>query len=138
MTEELIETPSIDQVDLKRDFYIKLNSAADMPTALAAFYKQDYTTVVDEETGEETQVPEGDPYLVTTTHDYAMDIVGTIYKPTGNTLTDSEGRKYPEMSPIDGWHINIRLGSEKRRADVEALSAYFVDPEPTTPERIWL
>lgn len=138
MTEELIETPSIDQVDLKRDFYIKLNSADDMPTALAAFYRQEYTTVVDEETGETSQVPEGDPYLVTTTHDYAMDIVGTIHKPTGNTLTDSEGHEYPEMAPIDGWHINIRLGSEARRADVEALSQYFVDPEPQTPERIWL
>jgi hypothetical protein len=122
----------------KTDFYIKLSSEADMPTALSAFYKQDYTTVVDPETGEETQVPEGNPYLVTTTHDYAMDIVGTIYKPTGNMLTDIEGHEYPEMAPIDGWHINIRLGSEKRRADVEALSAYFVDPEPATPERIWL
>lgn len=133
MTEELIETPVI-----KRDFYVKLPSEADMPTALAAFYKQDYTTVVDEETGETSQVPEGDPYVVTTTHDYAIDVVGTIYKPTGNTLTDSEGREYPEMAPIDGWHINIRLGGENRRADVEALSAYFVDPEPATPERIWL
>jgi len=25
-----------------------------------------------------------------------------------------------------------------RRDDVEALSAYFVDPEPATPSRVWL
>ena len=31
----------------KIDFFIKLNSEADMPTALAAFYKQDSTTIVD-------------------------------------------------------------------------------------------
>ena len=130
---DIIETPVI-----KRDFYIKLNSADDMPTVLSAFYKQEYTTVVDPETGEETQVPEGSPYLVTTTHDYAIDIVGTIYKPTGNTLTNPEGHEYPEMAAIDGWHINIRLGGEARRADVEALSQYFVDPEPQTPERVWL
>jgi len=133
MTEELIETPAP-----KRDFYIKLNSADDMPTALAAFYKQEYTTVVDEETGETSQVPQGEPYLVTTTHDYAIDAIGTIYKPTGNTLTDSEGREYPEMAAVDGWHINIRLGGEARRSDVEVLAEYFVDPEPVTPERVWL
>lgn len=123
---------------IKNDFYIKLDSEEDMPTVLAAFYKQDYTTVTDEETGEVSQVPEGDPYLVTTTHDYAIDVVGTIHKPTGNMLTDSEGREYPEMAAIPGWHINIRLAGDKRRSDVDALSQYFVDPEPSTPERVWL
>jgi hypothetical protein len=38
---------------IKTDFYIKLPTEADMPTALAAFYRQDSTTVVDPETGEE-------------------------------------------------------------------------------------
>jgi hypothetical protein len=59
-------------------------------------------------------------------------------KATGNTLADAEGNEYPEMSPIPGWHINIRLSGDNRRADVEALSDYFVNPEPSTPYRIWL
>ena len=122
----------------KTDFYLKLQAEADMPSVLSAFYRQDYTTSVDPETGEETQVPSGDPYLVAYTEAYGIDVVGTIYKPTGNTVTDPEGNEIPEMTPIPGWHINIRLMGDERRADVEALSAYFVDPEPATPSRVWL
>ena len=128
----------IDEQAPKTDFFLKLTSEADIPTALSAFYKQDYTTIVDPETGEESTQLEGDPYLVMHTADYAIDIVGTIHEPTGNTLTDDEGNEYPEMAPLDGWHINIRIMGDARRDDVEALSAYFVDPEPVTPSRVWL
>ena len=131
MTDEIIEAP-------KTDFYLKLASEADLPTALAAFYKQDYTTIVDPETGEESTQLEGEPYLVMHTADYAIDLVGVIMKATGNTLTDAEGFEYPEMAPLDGYHVNIRIMGDGRRADVEALSAYFVDPEPLTPARVWL
>ena len=129
--EPIIEAP-------KTDFFLKLASEADMPTVLAAFYRQDYTTIVDPETGEESTQIEGDPYLVPYAPDYGIDVVGIIYKPTGNMLTDAEGFEYPETAPVDGWHINIRLAGDNRRADVEALSAYFVDPEPATPARVWL
>lgn len=128
---DIIEAP-------KTDFYLKLPSEADQPSVLSEFYRQDYTTVINEETGEETQVPEGDPYLVAYTADYGIDVVGIIYKPTGNLLTDADGNEYPEVAPLDGWHINIRLMGDARRDDVEALSAYFVDPEPATPSRVWL
>lgn len=131
MEEEIIAAP-------KTDFYLKLNSEADLPTALAAFYQQDYTTIVDPETGEESTQLEGEPYLVMHTADYAIDVVGVIMKATGNTLTDAEGFEYPEMAPLDGYHVNIRIMGDARRADVEALSAYFVDPEPMTPARVWL
>ena len=131
MTDEIIEAP-------KTDFYLKLASEADLPTALAAFYRQDSSTVVDPETGEESTQLEGEPYLVMHTADYAIDVVGVIHKPTGNMLTDAEGFEYPEMAALDGWHINIRIMGDARRADVEALSAYFVDPEPATPSRVWL
>ena len=122
----------------KTDFYLKLASEADMPTALAAFYRQDTETTVDGETGEETVINVGDPYLVSHTADYAIDVVGVIYKPTGNILTDADGFEYEETAPLDGWHINLRLNGDARRADAEALSAYFVDPEPATPSRVWL
>ena len=120
----------------KTDFYIKLASGADMPTALAAFYKQDYTTVVDPETGEENQILEGEPYLVSTTHDYAIDVVGVIYEPTGNMLTDDEGNEYPEMAPLDGWHLNIRLLNDTMREAAEALDATY-GVTPNTPSRVW-
>lgn len=50
MTDEIITAP-------KTDFYLKLASEADMPTALGAFYRQDTITTVDPETGEETITP---------------------------------------------------------------------------------
>lgn len=68
----------IDEQAPKTDFYVKLNSEADMPTALAAFYRQDYTAVADPETGEESTQIEGAPYLVMHTVDYAIDVLGTI------------------------------------------------------------
>ena len=120
----------------KTDFFIKLPSEADMPTALAAFYKQDTTTEVDDETGEETVVNVGDAYLVTTTHDYAIDLVGVIYEPTGETLTDAEGNEYPATAPLDGWHLNIRLLNDTMRAAVEAIDATY-GVTPISPSRVW-
>ena len=127
-----------EQTTPRNDFYLKLASEAEMPTALAAFYQQDYTTIVDPETGEESTQVEGNPYFVPNSYDYAIDVVGVIHKPTGVMLTDEEGNEYPEMAPLDGWHVNLRLSGEGRRADAEALAAYTVDPTPVTPARVWL
>ena len=129
MTDEVIDAP-------KTDFYLRLNAEADMPTALAAFYQQDYTVTVDAETGAETQTPDGDPYLVMNSPDYAIDVVGIIMDPTGVILTDDEGNEYPEMASLDGWHINIRLIGDKMRDIVEAIDAQY-GVTPNTPARVW-
>ena len=130
MTEEIIEEGP------KTDFYLRLASEADMPTVLADFYRQDYVTNVDEE-GVETQVEDGDPYMVTHSHDYAIDVVGTLHEPTGTMLTDEEGNEYPEMQAMTGWHINIRLVGDAVRETVEALdTSHGVTPEQ--PMRVWL
>ena len=129
MTEEIIEAPKV-------DFHLRLAAESDMPTVLADFYTQDYVTVVDEE-GVETQTPDGDPYLVAHSHDYAIDIVGVIHEPTGTMLTDDEGNEYPEMAPVDGWHINIRLVGDAKRETVEALDATH-GVTPNSPSRVWL
>ena len=130
MDETIIEAPKV-------DFFLKLASEADMPTAFADFYKQDYVTVVDEETGEETQTPDGEKYLVTHTHDYAIDVVGVIHEPTGNMLTDAEGNEYPETAPVDGWHVNVRLVGDAMRETVEALDALY-GVVPNSPSRVFL
>ena len=130
MTEEvIIEAP-------KRDFYLRLSAESDMPTVLSAFYRQDYVTQIDEE-GVETQVADGDPYLVTHSHDYAISVVGTLHEPTGTMLTDEEGNEYPEMQAMTGWHVNIRLVGDAQRETVEALdTSHGVNPEQ--PMRVWL
>jgi hypothetical protein len=121
---------------IKTDYFIKLPSEADMPTALAAFYRQDTTTEVDHETGEETVINVGDAYLVSTTHDYAIDLVGVIYEPTGETLTDDEGNEYPETAPLDGYHLNIRLLNDTMREAVDAIEAEY-GLTPNSPSRVW-
>lgn len=130
MDETIIEAP-------KQDFYIRLNSEADLPTVFADFYKQDYVTVVDEETGESNQVADGEKFLVTNTHYYSIDLVGTIYEPTGNMLTDAEGNEYPETAPMDGWHVNVRLVGDAMRETVEALDALY-GVVPNSPSRVFL
>ena len=110
----------IDEVEApKTDFYLRLASEASMPLVLSAFYDD-----------------EGE--FVSNAADYAIDVVGVIQKATGVTLTDDEGMEYPEMAALDGWHVNLRLSGDGRRADAEALAAYTVDPAPATPSRVWL
>lgn len=133
MTEEVIE----EVIDApKVDFYLRLSAESDMPTVLSAFYQQDYVTNVDEE-GVKTQTADGDPYLVAHSHDYAIDVVGVLQEPTGNTLTDDEGNEYPEMAPMAGWHVNMRLVGDAMRETVEALDETH-GVTPNSPSRVWL
>ena len=75
--------------------------------------------------------------MVTHSHDYAIDVVGTLQEPTGTMLTDDEGNEYPEMAPMAGWHVNIRLVGDAVRETVEALDeTHGVTPEQ--PMRVWL
>ena len=127
--EEVIDAPKV-------DFYLKLSAESDMPTAMSAFYRQDYITNVDDE-GVETQVADGDAYLVAHSHDYAIDVVGTLHEPTGTMLTDDEGNDYPETAPVDGWHVNVRLVGDAMRETVEALDAAH-GVTPNSPSRVWL
>ena len=59
-----------------------------------------------------------------------IDTIGIIYKPTGETLQGEDG-PYPEMAPIEGWHVNVRLVGE----DAAALEPFEVSP--ATPIRVW-
>ena len=63
----------------------------------------------------------------------ALDVIGTIYKPTGKTLT-VDGMEVPEMAPIAGYHANLRgdLSDEQRAA----LSDLLIDP-PAQPYRVF-
>ena len=85
----------------------------------------------------EEKTPVGDPYMVMQTADYAIDVVGVIHRPTGNTLTDADGNEYPEQAPLEGWHVNIRLIGDAMRDTVEALDAIY-GVIPNTPARVWL
>ena len=59
----------------------------------------------------------------------AVDVVGTIYAPTGKTLKTPEG-PVPEMKPLPGWHANVR--HTEPAPELEAFRVF-----PQTPSRMW-
>jgi hypothetical protein len=80
----------------------------------------------------------------------SIDFVGTIHKTTGNMLEDIDGNEYPELAPLGGYHVNLRLASLPVTQSVDEvtgevteivspipdlLAPYIV--EPTTPSRVW-
>ena len=70
-----------------------------------------------------------DGYWITDSHTHTLDVIGTICRPTGSTLTDQNGMEYPEMAAIAGYHVNF-LG------DLPAIpSAYIINP--ITPSRVF-
>jgi len=65
-----------------------------------------------------------------------VDEVGTIYAPTGNTLTDDEGNEYPEIAPVTGYHLNLRKMRDEADSIITILedADLTIDP-PATPTR---
>ena len=59
----------------------------------------------------------------------AVDVIGTIYAPTGKMLKVEDG-EFPEMAPVEGWHVNVR-----HTAEMPELQAWAVTPK--TPIRVW-
>lgn len=59
----------------------------------------------------------------------AVDVIGTIWKPTGKMLTTEEG-EVPEMAPLEGWHANVRHTDE-----APELVAHQIFPQ--SPVRGW-
>jgi hypothetical protein len=108
--------------------FLKFTDEAEMLSVLFHDVAVEWQVDVDEETGEVTKTPiafESRPRFANT------DIVGTIYRPTGNTLTDDEGNEYPEQAALDGFHVNIRA-----EAPIEELESFRV--YPNAPARVWL
>jgi hypothetical protein len=60
-----------------------------------------------------------------------IDTIGIIYKPTGETLLGEDG-EYPEMAPLPGWHVNVRLMPGEDAAPLEPFSV-----TPAQPVRVW-
>lgn len=61
-----------------------------------------------------------------------LDVIGVMYRPTGAMLTDTSGDKYPEMAPIDGYHVNLLLNT----TIPAELQTYVIAP-PVTPSRVF-
>jgi hypothetical protein len=105
------------EVPMYTDYFLKFTDKAEANAAL--FTEQ---TNVQDDVVETALVPK---YA-------AVDVVGTIYKPTGNVLPaeDESGDAVDEMAPLDGWHVNVRHTDE-----APELAPYQVFP--VTPARMW-
>jgi hypothetical protein len=104
------------------DLYL---SFTDEAAAKAVLYRIEGAVEADPENGVEAQ--EG-----TEVANYRnIDTIGIIYKPTGEMLQGEDG-EYPEMAPIEGWHVNVRLVDGE---DADALEPFVVQPK--TPVRVW-
>lgn len=55
----------------------------------------------------------------------AVDVIGTIHRPTGNMLADD----VPEMAALPGYHINLS-------DSVPGLEQYEIE-QPSTPARVF-
>ncbi|CAB4160546.1 hypothetical protein UFOVP764_2 [uncultured Caudovirales phage] len=59
----------------------------------------------------------------------AVDMIGTIYKPTGIILKTPEG-DVPEMKAVSGYHANVRHISEAPELDAFVVAV-------NSPSRVW-
>jgi hypothetical protein len=93
----------------------------DMETAFNLAYTEGFTY----------QDEHNEPKLKAYTNDYAFDVIGVIYKPTGNMIQGEDDLYYPEMAPIPGWHVNVRILADKPMPDTFEQYEVF----PATPAR---
>lgn len=102
------------------DYYLKFES---QEQAQSILYRKEGVVEANEELGIEAN--EG--------YDVAnypnIDIIGTIYKPTGAVET-VEDMEVPVMEAIEGYHVNIRADGV-----CPELEEYSVTP--TNPRRVW-
>ena len=62
--------------------------------------------------------------------EYDLDIIGAIFKPTGETGEDENGT-YEIVEPIEGYHANIRGITEEQAESLPTIAA------PNNPVRAW-
>ena len=107
------------------DMYLKFADKAQADSVL-------YTTtpvlaVVDQEGNVIT--PAGEDIV---TPNFAnIDVIGTIYRPTGEVET-VDGMEAPVMAALESWHVNVRAVDGE---DTSALVPFAVSP--TVPQRVW-
>ena len=106
------------------DYYLKFT---DEPQANSVLYTNTpVLAVVDPEGNVIT--PAGEDIV---TPNFAnIDVIGTIYRPTGAVET-VDGMEVPVMAALEGYHVNVRAVGE----DTSALTSFAL--VPNHPQRIW-
>lgn len=106
------------------DYYLKAANKAALMTALEAVGVVKSYAVKNQQ-GEVVET------RFATTSGYDLDLVGVIYKPTGNMVqqtVDGQTTEVPEMQALPGFHANLRGPADL--APTVVVTPY----EPTTEE----
>lgn len=114
------------------DYYIKSTDESalweSLEAAGLAYKEYDREDPLNVSNGEMDWVPTG---KFTWIPKAQLDVIGTIYKPTGET-EEIDGRQIPVMQAIDGFHANLRSQlTEEQKAALPLIDA------PATPVRVW-
>ena len=80
-------------------------------------------------------VTEGDQgWHVTDGYKYALDVIGDVYKPTGETIQTDEGQLSWAQN-VGGFHANLRV-IDASSFDADKIAAIVID-SPNNPVRAW-
>jgi len=72
-------------------------------------------------------------WAVSDAHKYALDVIGTIWKETGETIETDNG-PMAVTKPIDGFHANLRVMTSD--FDAETVADLVINA-PRNPARGW-
>ena len=118
------------------DYYLKAASEAALMTALEAVNAVKSVQVKNQQ-GEVIET------RWVAAPSYNLDVIGTVYKPTGNFIQQTVGEstiEVPEMAAVPGFHANLRGPADLAptvtivpyvRTESELANPEFVMPEPT-------
>jgi hypothetical protein len=120
------------------DYYLKFANQAEAEDVLSSL---SFLTEIENE---------DESVVLVSTGLASIDFVGVIHKTTGNMLEDIDGNEYPELAPLEGYHVNLRLASLPVTQSVDEVTGEVIEipspipdllapyiVEPTTPSRVW-
>lgn len=67
-----------------------------------------------------------DDNIIKASHNHCLDLIGTLYSETGETLTDDAGNEYAETEAIEGYHVNLRC---KELTGLESAAIEVATPQ---------
>ena len=80
-------------------------------------------------------VTEGDHgWHVTDAHKYALDVIGEVYKPTGETIQTDDGEQNV-LRNVGGFHANLRV-IDASSFDADKIASITIET-PANPVRAW-
>ena len=80
-------------------------------------------------------VTEGDHgWHVTDAHKYALDVIGEVYKPTGETIQTDDG-PLSWVQNVGGFHANLRV-IDASSFDADKIASITIET-PENPVRAW-